>query len=404
MLQQTQVSTVIPYFEKFIQTFPDIEMLARANLDHVLGLWSGLGYYARARNLHKTANKITLDLRCEFPSNLEALMELPGIGQSTAGAILSIAMDTSTPILDGNVKRVLARFHTLSGYPENTRVKQLFWELAEQHTPKTQFQIYTQAIMDLGATVCTRSSPNCEYCPVKANCKAFKKGTIAEYPNKKQPKEKPKKAARFFLIYNNNGEVLVEKRNSKGVWQGLWGALQRPLETEPIALCEQLGFNASTIMDQQIGNYVRGKVLEIFIVGSVTFVVLSFLGLQYAILLATMVGFSVLIPYIGAAVATIPVAIVAFFQFGVSNEFWYVIVAYGIIQLLDGNALVPLLFSEVVDLHPIAIIVAVLLFGGIWGFWGVFFAIPLATLFNAVLRALPDRHPPDPAKEPSSTG
>ncbi len=257
MLQQTQVSTVIPYFEKFIQTFPDIETLARANIDHVLGLWSGLGYYARARNLHKTAKKITLDLRCEFPSNLEALMELPGIGQSTAGAILSIAMDTSTPILDGNVKRVLARFHTLSGYPENTRVKQLFWELAEQHTPKTQFQIYTQAIMDLGATVCTRSSPNCEYCPVKANCKAFKKGTIAEYPNKKQPKEKPKKAARFFLIYNNNGEVLVEKRNSKGVWQGLWGALQRPLETEPIALCEQLGFKASTIMDHQIGNSFR---------------------------------------------------------------------------------------------------------------------------------------------------
>lgn len=148
-------------------------------------------------------------------------------------------------------------------------------------------------------------------------------------------------------------------------------------------------------VDQQIGNYVRGKVLEIFIVGAVTFAVLSFLGLQYAILLATMVGFSVLIPYIGAAVATIPVAIVALFQFGVGNEFWYVMVAYGIIQLLDGNALVPLLFSEVVDLHPIAIIVAVLLFGGIWGFWGVFFAIPLATLFNAVLRALPDRHPPE---------
>ncbi len=153
-------------------------------------------------------------------------------------------------------------------------------------------------------------------------------------------------------------------------------------------------------VDGQIGNYVRGKVVEILIVGVVTFVTFSLLELQYTILLATLVGFSVLIPYIGAAVVTLPVALVAFFQFGWGGSFATVLFAYGIIQLLDGNALVPLLFSEVVNLHPIAIIVAVLLFGGIWGFWGVFFAIPLATLFNAVLRAIPtitpsDESPPD---------
>ncbi|MEM9301224.1 MAG: AI-2E family transporter [Pseudomonadota bacterium] len=154
-------------------------------------------------------------------------------------------------------------------------------------------------------------------------------------------------------------------------------------------------------VDGQIGNYVRGKVLEILIVGIVTFVTFSFLDLQYTILLATIVGFSVLIPYIGAAVATLPVAIVAFFQFGWSAEFGAVMIAYGIIQLLDGNALVPLLFSEVVNLHPVAIICAVLLFGGLWGFWGVFFAIPLATLFSAVLSALPDNGRRSESAEPT---
>jgi len=154
-------------------------------------------------------------------------------------------------------------------------------------------------------------------------------------------------------------------------------------------------------VDIQIGNYVRGKVVEILIVGLVTYVVFALLGLQYAILLATLVGFSVLIPYIGAAVVTIPIAMVAFFQWGWSAELAWVMVGYGIIQALDGNALVPVLFSEVVNLHPVAIIVAVLVFGGFWGIWGVFFAIPLATLVNAVLRAWPKQQSP-PAPEPDS--
>ncbi len=158
-------------------------------------------------------------------------------------------------------------------------------------------------------------------------------------------------------------------------------------------------------VDRQIGNYVRGKVLEILIVGSITWVTFSLLGLQYALLLATLTGFSVLIPFIGAAVITIPIALVAFFQFGWSGEFLWVVAAYGIIQALDGNVLVPVLFSEVNDLHPVAIIVAVFFFGGIWGFWGIFFAIPLATVVNAVLRAWPRRQSemltPSPAPENS---
>jgi putative permease len=163
-----------------------------------------------------------------------------------------------------------------------------------------------------------------------------------------------------------------------------------------------------TESEAQIANYVRGKVLEIFIVGSVTYVTFIILGLQYAALLATMVGFSVLIPYVGAAVATIPVALVAFFQFGWGWDFGQVLIAYAVIQALDGNVLVPLLFSEVVNLHPVAIILAILVFGGIWGFWGIFFAIPLATLFKAVLNAWPKNPEPaageNPPEEATETG
>jgi putative permease len=151
-------------------------------------------------------------------------------------------------------------------------------------------------------------------------------------------------------------------------------------------------------VDRQIGNYVQGKLLEIVIVGVVTWIAFRFLGLQYAVLLAALTGVSVLIPYVGATVVTVPVALVAYFQSGLESGFYYVLVAYGIIQFLDGNLLVPLLFSEVVDLHPVAIIAAILLFGGLWGFWGVFFAIPLATVIQAILRAWPrDGRAVDPA-------
>ena len=257
MLQQTQVSTVIPYFEKFIKRFPDITSLSKASLDDVLGHWSGLGYYARARNLHKAAQIIVSELKSEFPSTIESLEELPGVGRSTAGAILSIAKQTPAPILDGNVKRVLARFHMITGYPENSQIKKYFWDLAEQHTPKTQFQTYTQAIMDLGAMLCTRSKPKCEDCPINHRCKAFKEDSVAEFPNKKPKKEKPKRSARFFIIRNNRGEVLIEQRNRKGVWQGLWGAIERPVETEASDLCHELGLKPSSIKRLESGTTFR---------------------------------------------------------------------------------------------------------------------------------------------------
>ena len=162
MLQQTQVNTVIPYFERFLNRFPDIEELSKSDLNEVLGLWSGLGYYARARNIHKTARLIVSEFDSRFPHNLDLLMQLPGIGRSTAGAILSISMNIPAPILDGNVKRVLTRFHTIKGYPEQSKIKKRLWEVAGSHTPNTQFQKYTQAIMDLGATLCSRTIPRCE--------------------------------------------------------------------------------------------------------------------------------------------------------------------------------------------------------------------------------------------------
>jgi len=254
MLQQTQVSTVIPYFERFISKFPDIDSLSGATINDVLGYWSGLGYYARARNLHKAAQIIVSENNSKFPSTTELLEKLPGVGRSTAGAILSIAMKTPAPILDGNVKRVLARFHRISGYPESSQIKNSFWDLAEQHTPKTHFQIYTQSIMDLGATICTRSKPKCEECPINRKCEAFIEDSVAKFPSKKPQKKKPKRTTRFFIISNNKGEVLIEQRVRKGVWEGLWGAIERSIETEPSGLCNELGFEPSSIKQFKLGD------------------------------------------------------------------------------------------------------------------------------------------------------
>ena len=227
MLQQTQVTTVIPYFERFLNRFPDIEELSKSDLNEVLGLWSGLGYYARARNIHKTARLIVSEFGSRFPQNLDLLMQLPGIGRSTAGAILSISMNIPSPILDGNVKRVLTRFHTIKGYPEQSEIKKKLWKVAGSHTPNTQFQKYTQAIMDLGATLCSRTIPRCEACPINSKCGAFKEDDIETYPGKKPKKIKPIRSTRFFIFYDDSGGILIEQRKSKGVWQGLWGALQR---------------------------------------------------------------------------------------------------------------------------------------------------------------------------------
>lgn len=222
MLQQTQVDTVIPYFEKFIASFPTVDKLASAPADEVLHLWTGLGYYARARNLHKCAQTIRNEYQGQFPNTVEELANLPGIGRSTAGAIASIAFGQPTAILDGNVKRVLARFHAVEGWPGNKQVESTLWEYAEAYTPQTRCADYSQAMMDLGATLCKRSAPNCHACPLIKNCEAHKLQKQTDFPGKKPKKTMPVKTVQMLLIKNPEGHILLEQRPQKGIWGGLW--------------------------------------------------------------------------------------------------------------------------------------------------------------------------------------
>jgi A/G-specific adenine glycosylase len=220
MLQQTQVVTVIPYFQRFMHTFPDIKTLANAPLDKVLQHWAGLGYYARARNLHKTA--IIITKQGEFPNSVEKLVALPGIGLSTAGAISSIAFNNSAAILDGNVRRVLTRFQALSGWAGTASVNKELWEWSRFYTPVARVADYTQAIMDLGATLCTQSKPQCKQCPLIENCKAYSQGIVAELPTPKPKKKLPIKTLVFLILHNNQQQILLEKRPPIGIWGGLW--------------------------------------------------------------------------------------------------------------------------------------------------------------------------------------
>ena len=222
MLQQTQVSTVIPYFERFMATFPTVTALARASEDHVLHLWTGLGYYSRARNLRRSAIEIVERYGGEFPQSVTALEALPGIGRSTAGAIASIAMAIRAPILDGNVKRVLARHHRVAGWPGQSDTLKQLWQLAEAHTPNDRVADYTQAMMDLGATVCTRSRPQCGRCPLVDSCAGFIQGDLLDFPGKKPKRVMPVRNALFLLIHNQRNEVLLERRPPSGIWGGLW--------------------------------------------------------------------------------------------------------------------------------------------------------------------------------------
>ncbi|MGR8932679.1 MAG: A/G-specific adenine glycosylase [Gammaproteobacteria bacterium] len=221
MLQQTQVAAVIAYFNRFIARFPSVQSLADADLDEVLTHWSGLGYYARARNLHKTA-RIVAGNGGVFPKTLEELSGLPGIGRSTAGAILSIACGQSQPILDGNVKRVLARFHAVHGWPGNARTADQLWQISRRYTPIERCGDYTQAIMDLGATLCTRSKPQCELCPVTVGCQAKKLELVSQLPESKPRKELPVKQLYFLLLQDQQQRILLERRPPTGIWGGLW--------------------------------------------------------------------------------------------------------------------------------------------------------------------------------------
>ncbi|MBL1141958.1 MAG: A/G-specific adenine glycosylase [Proteobacteria bacterium] len=222
MLQQTQVVTVIPYFERFMETFPDVESLAKANLDNVLHHWTGLGYYARARNLHKASNIIVEKYQGIFPASLDKVMALPGIGRSTAGAILSLACEQRQPILDGNVKRVLSRYHGIEGWPGQKKVEQELWTYAEQHMPTESVRDYTQAIMDLGATICVRRNPDCHVCPLTRSCYARKSERQHDFPGSKPKKTRPNKETVFAIIENVKGEVLLQQRPPSGIWGGLW--------------------------------------------------------------------------------------------------------------------------------------------------------------------------------------
>lgn len=223
MLQQTQVSTVIPYFQRFVQRFPDISTLARADLDEVLHHWTGLGYYARARNLHKAANLIVAQHGGQFPQEYEAAHALPGIGASTAAAILAFAFGQRQVILDGNVKRVLTRYHALDGWPGVRDVEKRLWALAEKHTPHTHVRDYTQAIMDLGATVCRRAQPKCSRCPVQRSCKAFAQGNPNAYPATAPRRHVPVRSVTMVMIRDDDGRVLLHRRPPAGLWGGLWG-------------------------------------------------------------------------------------------------------------------------------------------------------------------------------------
>ncbi|MGX9419267.1 A/G-specific adenine glycosylase [Vibrio sp. WJH972] len=220
MLQQTQVATVIPYFEKFVERFPTITTLANASQDEVLHLWTGLGYYARARNLHKAAKIVVDEYQGEFPTQFEQVHALPGIGRSTAAAILSSVYGQPHAILDGNVKRTLARSFAVEGWPGQKNVENRLWEFAEQHTPKQQVTNYNQAMMDMGAMVCTRSKPKCTLCPIDQFCVAHAQGNILDYPGKKPKKAKPVKETEFFIIVAEN-QVWLELRPSSGIWGGL---------------------------------------------------------------------------------------------------------------------------------------------------------------------------------------
>lgn len=222
MLQQTQVSTVIPYFQRFMSRFPDVHALATAPVDEVLHLWTGLGYYARARNLHRSAIILSTEFRGLFPEDVNGLCALPGIGRSTAGAILSLGTQVRAPILDGNVKRVLCRYHAIEGWPDLPAVQKVLWQIAEEATPQTNFAAYTQAMMDLGATVCTRSKPTCLLCPLQSQCESFASNRVSELPHRKPSKTLPRRTVHMLMCLTATGKVLLEKRPASGIWGGLW--------------------------------------------------------------------------------------------------------------------------------------------------------------------------------------
>ena len=221
MLQQTQVATVIPYYRRFMARVPDVGVLAAAPLDDVLSHWSGLGYYSRARNMHRAAELIRDNHHGRFPKTLDDIERLPGIGRSTAAAIAVFAYGARRAILDGNVKRVLARIGGILGYPGAKRVADELWRAAELLLPERHVEAYTQGLMDLGATVCQRSTPRCGACPVTQHCTALREGRTDTLPSPRPRKALPHRNT-VMLILEHDGALLLEKRPAPGIWGGLW--------------------------------------------------------------------------------------------------------------------------------------------------------------------------------------
>ena len=243
MLQQTQVATVIPYYERFLARFPDVRALASASLEEVLALWAGLGYYARARHLHRCAQAVVHAYGGEFPRDIETLKSLPGIGRSTAGAILAFTHEQRHPILDGNAKRVLARYHAIDGPPSVRAVENRLWQLADSHTPASRVAAYTQAIMDLGATVCTRTRPRCAVCPLAKDCRAYAEGNVDRYPASKARKTLPVRSRRFLVVRRASGHILLQARPPTGIWGGLWSLPELDVDTAAEHWCTTHGMS-----------------------------------------------------------------------------------------------------------------------------------------------------------------
>ncbi|NJD30661.1 MAG: A/G-specific adenine glycosylase [Gammaproteobacteria bacterium] len=239
MLQQTQVSTAIPYYTAFLRRFPDVRALASARLDEVLHLWSGLGYYARARNLHRAAQAIVRRHDGRFPESIEEVMELPGIGRSTAGAILALSRGERHPILDGNVKRVLTRYFGVDGYPGDAAVEKRLWAQAEACMPRDRIAAYTQGIMDLGATVCTRTRPACLLCPVGSQCVARERGWQDRLPSPRPRVHRPRREAWLVVAMRGEHKVLLERRPPSGIWGGLWGLPEFPTRAHAEQWCRE---------------------------------------------------------------------------------------------------------------------------------------------------------------------
>jgi len=236
MLQQTQVAAVIPYYLRFLERFPDIGMLAGATQDEVLQLWSGLGYYSRARNLQRAARLVVANHGGVFPPALDMIEALPGIGRSTAAAIAAFAYGTRAAILDGNVKRVFARHFAVAGFPGDKRIEDRLWQLAEAHLPLRAVGRYTQAIMDLGATLCTRARPACVRCPLAESCGALALDRVSDFPAPRPARTVPTRATTMLLLMRN-GELLLEKRPPAGIWGGLWSLPEIDDAARALTLC-----------------------------------------------------------------------------------------------------------------------------------------------------------------------